>query len=54
MDVLEILRCPRTGNKLRPGDEDSVVCVEGFAIRRQGNFKSFVYFEAVKTALTGA
>lgn len=27
--------------------------LEGFAIRRQGNFKSFVYFEAVKTALTG-
>ncbi len=29
MDVLEILRCPRTGNRLRFGDGDSVVCVEG-------------------------
>ena len=28
--------------------------LDGFAIRRQGNVKSIIYFEAVKTAITGA
>lgn len=33
MDVLEILRCPQTGNRLRFGDGDSFVCVEGCDVR---------------------
>ncbi len=33
MDVLDILRCPRTGNRLRFGDGHSVVCVEGCDVR---------------------
>ncbi len=33
MDVIDILRCPRTGNRLRFGDGDSFVCVEGCDVR---------------------
>ena len=46
MDVLEILRCPQTGNKLRFGDGGAVVCVDGCDVR-------YAVVDGILTVVTG-
>jgi len=46
MDLQDILRCPRTGNRLRFEDMDRQF--RGLTITRRGCDKSFAWFEGVK------